>query len=35
MPSYVAFLRAINIGKRQVRMAEARAWLTEAGFTDV
>ena len=44
MPSYVGtqqrsdrnlFLRAINIGKRQVRMAEARAWLTEAGFTDV
>ncbi len=35
MPSYVAFLRAVNVGKRPLRMADARAWLTEAGFTDV
>ncbi len=35
MPSYVAFLRAINVGKRQVKMAAAREWLTDAGFADV
>ena len=35
VPSYVAFLRAVNIGKRQVRMAELRDWLEDDGFTDV
>ena len=35
MPSYVAFLRAVNVGGRFVKMAELRAALTEAGFTDV
>ena len=35
MPSYVAFLRAVNVGGRFVRMAGLRAALVEAGFTDV
>ena len=35
MPFHVAFLRAVNVGKRQVRMAELRGWLEEDGFTDV
>ena len=35
MPSYVAFLRAVNVGGRFVKMAELRAALEEAGFTDV
>ncbi len=35
VPSYVAFLRAVNVGKRFVRMAELRAALEAAGFTDV
>jgi uncharacterized protein (DUF1697 family) len=35
MPSHVAFLRAVNVGKRQVRMADLRQWLEEDGFTDV
>lgn len=35
MPSYVAFLRAVNVGGRFVKMAGLRAALTEAGFTDV
>jgi uncharacterized protein (DUF1697 family) len=35
MPSYVAFLRAVNVGGRFVKMAELRDALTEAGFTDV
>lgn len=35
MPSFVAFLRAVNIGKRQVRMAQLREWLEADGFTDV
>jgi uncharacterized protein (DUF1697 family) len=35
VPSYVAFLRAVNVGKRFVRMAELRAALEDAGFTDV
>lgn len=35
MPRHIAFLRAVNVGKRQVRMAELRQWLTEEGFTDV
>lgn len=36
MPGYVAFLRAINLGRtRQLPMAELRACLTQAGFEDV
>lgn len=36
MPTYVAFLRAINLGKtRKFPMAELRGCLTEAGFEDV
>ena len=35
MPSYVAFLRAVNVGGRFVKMAGVRAALTEAGFADV
>lgn len=35
MPSYVAFLRAVNVGGRFVRMAELRDTLTAAGFGDV
>lgn len=36
MPSYVAFLRAINLGaKRKVPMADLRPALAEAGFTGV
>jgi uncharacterized protein (DUF1697 family) len=35
MPSYVAFLRAVNVGGRFVKMAGLRAALVEAGFTDV
>jgi uncharacterized protein (DUF1697 family) len=30
-----AFLRGINLGKRQMKMAELRACLEAAGFTDV
>lgn len=35
MPSYVALLRAVNVGGRFVKMAELRAALEGAGFTDV
>ena len=35
MPSYIALLRAVNIGKRQVKMASLREWLEEDGFTEV
>ncbi len=35
MPSYVAFLRAVNVGKRFVKMADLRGALEDAGFTDV
>lgn len=35
MPRHIAFLRAINVGKRQVKMADLREWLTEAGYEDV
>jgi uncharacterized protein (DUF1697 family) len=35
MPSYVAFLRAVNVGGRFVKMAELRSELEGAGFTDV
>lgn len=33
--AYVAFLRAVNVGKRQVKMAPLRDVLTEQGFSDV
>ena len=32
---HVALLRAVNVGKRQVRMAALRAWVEEAGFAGV
>ncbi|KQX38653.1 hypothetical protein ASD04_08325 [Devosia sp. Root436] len=35
MGLWFAFLRGINLGKRQVKMAELRACLEEAGFTAV
>jgi uncharacterized protein (DUF1697 family) len=35
MPTYIAFLRAVNVGGRYVKMAEVREALTEAGFADV
>jgi len=34
VPRYVAFLRAINIGKRKFPMSELRAALDRAGFVD-
>ena len=33
--AYVAFLRAVNVGKRQVKMAPLRDHLAEQGFRDV
>jgi uncharacterized protein (DUF1697 family) len=35
MPGYVVFLRAVNVGKRQLKMAEARNVLSDNGFGDV
>lgn len=35
MPTFIAFLRAVNVGKRKYPMAELRAALTDAGFEDV
>ena len=35
MPSYVAFLRAVNVGGRFVKMAGLRTALEDAWFTDV
>ena len=35
MPSYVAFLRAVNVGKRQVRMASLRTLLEAEGYEEV
>ena len=32
---HVALLRAVNVGKRQVRMAALREWLVEAGYRGV
>ena len=32
MPGYVVFLRAVNVGKRQLRMADARKVLSDNGF---
>jgi uncharacterized protein (DUF1697 family) len=35
VPTYLAFLRAVNVGKRQYPMAELRAALEAAGYADV
>ncbi|WP_445258929.1 DUF1697 domain-containing protein [Nocardioides aurantiacus] len=35
MTTWVAFLRAVNVGKRQYPMAQLRAALTAAGFEEV
>lgn len=36
MPTYVAFLRAINLGRnRKLPMADLRTWLEQAGLEDV
>ena len=35
VPTFIAFLRAVNVGKRKYPMAELRAALAEAGFDDV
>jgi uncharacterized protein (DUF1697 family) len=35
MASYVVFLRAVNVGKRQLKMAEARNVLSDNGFGTV
>ena len=35
MPRYVAFLRAVNLGKRRVDMATARKLLEELGYDNV
>ena len=32
MTTWIAFLRAVNVGKRQYPMAQLRAALTAAGF---
>lgn len=35
MPTYLGFLRAVNIGKRQFKTADLRACLEAAGYADV
>ena len=35
MTTYIAFLRAVNVGGRKVPMAQLREHLDQAGFTDV
>ncbi|HEY7719905.1 MAG TPA: DUF1697 domain-containing protein [Pedococcus sp.] len=35
MPAWVVLLRAVNVGKRTLRMEHARAVLGECGFVDV
>jgi uncharacterized protein (DUF1697 family) len=35
MTTYIAFLRAVNVGGRKVPMADLRRHLEEAGFSDV
>jgi uncharacterized protein (DUF1697 family) len=35
MPTFIAFLRAVNVGKRKYPMAELREALTNAGFDEV
>jgi len=35
MPTHIAFLRAVNVGKRKYPMAELRRVLTDAGYDEV
>jgi uncharacterized protein (DUF1697 family) len=35
VPTFIAFLRAVNVGKRKYPMAELRQALTDAGFEEV
>ena len=35
MPTYIGFLRAVNVGKRQVKMQALRALLAEHGYEEV
>ena len=35
MPTYIALLRAVNVGGRIYKMADLRSHLTESGLTDV
>lgn len=35
MPGYVVLLRAVNVGKRQLKMADARKVLSDNGFEEV
>jgi uncharacterized protein (DUF1697 family) len=35
MTKYVAFLRGVNLGKRQIKMAELKALLEKEGYEDV
>jgi uncharacterized protein (DUF1697 family) len=35
MPEFIALLRAVNVAKRQLKIAEARKALEEAGFGEV
>ena len=35
MPTFIAFLRAVNVGKRKYPMAELREALADAGFEEV
>jgi uncharacterized protein (DUF1697 family) len=35
MSTYIAFLRAVNVGGRKVPMADLRSHVEKAGFTDV
>ena len=35
MTVWVAFLRAVNVGKRQMKMAELKALCEELGYTDI
>ena len=35
MPTHIAFLRAVNIGKRQYKTADLRKALVDAGYGDV
>ena len=35
MPRYIAFLRAVNVGGRIVKMDELREHFAAAGFSDV
>jgi uncharacterized protein (DUF1697 family) len=35
MPRFVAFLRAVNVGGRTVKMETLRGWFSDMGFTSV